>query len=121
METGQLKSTAMNPSTEICIAADHYALSFSNLSHEHKLRLREAVLYGASLNVPAAKTLEASEVLTDAHYMPFGIYANKKRMSEVPAVYYKWLYDNHCNHAGVKKYILDRFESIMEEANKVKR
>jgi uncharacterized protein (DUF3820 family) len=102
-------------------AADSYAMAFKELSTEEKWRIRKAVLYGASLTkVTPVKTVEPSEEITDNHAMPFGKYMGKK-MIEVPAVYMMWLYDNNCNHAGVKKYIIDNFQAIKQEANKVKK
>jgi hypothetical protein len=79
---------------EVSLAADGYAMSFSHLSTEAKLMLREAVLYGVSLVTPAGRVLESCEELDDEHFIPIGIYKNKKKMREVPAIYYMWLYNN---------------------------
>lgn len=102
-------------------AADNYALGFKDLSTEVKFKIREAVLYGAKLSKAViVKTVEPSEEITDNHPMPFGKYMGK-RMIDVPGVYLIWLYDNDCNHAGVKKYIIDNFQGLKKEANKARR
>lgn len=102
-------------------AADRYALSFEDLSTEEKWRIRKAVLFGVGLaKSESVKTVQPSEEITDNHLMPFGKYINK-RMGDIPAVYFMWLYDNGCNHAGVKKYIIDRFQTLKKEADKARR
>lgn len=47
--------------------------------------------------------------------MPFGKYQGKA-MANVPAQYLIWLYNQGCNHPGVKKYILDNLEILKKEA-----
>jgi len=54
--------------------------------------------------------------LTDSSLMPFGKYKNKT-MANVPAVYLLWLYNNGCDHAGVKRYIIDNMQALIKEAN----
>lgn len=52
--------------------------------------------------------------------MPFGKYLGKA-MVDVPAVYLMWLFNKGCQHPAVKKYILEHYDAIKNEAQKVKR
>lgn len=52
--------------------------------------------------------------------MPFGKHRGKA-MVNIPAIYLLWLHDKGCDHAGVKRYILDNLEAINKEAKHVKR
>ena len=52
--------------------------------------------------------------------MPFGKYLGKA-MLEVPAVYLLWLFNKGCQHPDVKRYILENYDAIKNEAQKVKR
>lgn len=56
-----------------------------------------------------------STELNDRSQMPFGKYQGKA-MANVPAQYLIWLYNQGCNHPGVKKYILDNLEILKKEA-----
>lgn len=46
--------------------------------------------------------------------MPFGKYRGKK-MIEVPAHYLLWLYNEGCDHDGVRKYIIDNLDGLNKE------
>lgn len=47
--------------------------------------------------------------------MPFGKYQGKA-MINVPAKYLLWLFNNGCDHIGVKQYINDNLEVLKKEA-----
>lgn len=53
--------------------------------------------------------------ITDSTPMPFGKYRGKPIIS-VPAKYLLYLYDNHCSHDGVRKYIIDNLDVLKKEA-----
>ena len=53
--------------------------------------------------------------MTDSSLMPFGRYKGKK-MIEVPGVYLMWLFNNACDHPGVKQYITDNLQALKNEA-----
>ncbi len=55
--------------------------------------------------------------ITDNTPMPFGKYRGKP-MIEIPAIYLLWLHDNSCDHAGVKKYIINNLEVLRKEAGR---
>lgn len=57
--------------------------------------------------------------LTDNSEMPFGKFKGKA-MVDVPAKYLLWLFDNGCDHAGVKKYINDNLQVLKKEAGQKK-
>lgn len=57
---------------------------------------------------------------TDNTKMPFGKHKDKA-MINVPAIYLLWLYDNGCDHPGVKQYITDNMDALKKEAGKVRR
>lgn len=52
--------------------------------------------------------------------MPFGKYRGKA-MVNIPAFYLLWLYNNGCDHEGVRKYINDNLDALNKEAGRVKR
>lgn len=54
--------------------------------------------------------------VTDNTPMPFGKHKGKA-MVNIPAKYLLWLYGQGCDHAGVKRYILDNLEGLKKEAN----
>ena len=47
--------------------------------------------------------------------MPFGKFKGRP-MANVPAPYLLWLYNNNCNHQGVKRYIVSNLELLNREA-----
>lgn len=53
--------------------------------------------------------------ITDNTPMLFGKYMGKP-MIEVPAQYLLWLFNEGCNHPGVKEYILNNLEALKKEA-----
>jgi uncharacterized protein (DUF3820 family) len=57
---------------------------------------------------------------TDHSLMPFGKHKDKA-MINIPAVYLLWLYDNGCQHPGVKGYIEDNMDALKQEAKKAVR
>jgi uncharacterized protein (DUF3820 family) len=52
--------------------------------------------------------------------MPFGKYSKPpdgpRKMEDVPAEYLLWLYDEGCNHAGVRDYIHSNLSVLMDQA-----
>lgn len=62
------------------------------------------------------KTFPMTTELDDRSQMPFGKYQGKA-MANVPAHYLLWLYNNGCNHAGVKKYIIDNLTILKNETD----
>lgn len=46
--------------------------------------------------------------------MPFGKYEGKA-MINVPAQYLLWLFNQGCNHAGVRKYIIENLDALNKE------
>lgn len=58
--------------------------------------------------------------LTDHTPMPFGRYRGKA-MIDVPAHYLLWLFDQGCDHEGVKRYINDNLDALRKEAGRGKR
>jgi uncharacterized protein (DUF3820 family) len=52
--------------------------------------------------------------LTDFSRMPFGKYINEQ-MTNVPASYLLWLYDNNKCSGNVKTYIEENLEVLKEE------
>ena len=50
--------------------------------------------------------------------MPFGRYMGRP-MSAVPAIYLVWLYDNHCRHDGVRRYITRNLDGLKKRADSV--
>jgi uncharacterized protein (DUF3820 family) len=58
--------------------------------------------------------------ITDATPMPFGKYKGKP-MVEIPAKYLLWLYDNNCDHDGVRKYLNSNLDGLRKEAGLTKR
>jgi uncharacterized protein (DUF3820 family) len=54
--------------------------------------------------------------ITDNTPMPFGKYAGKA-MINVPALYLLWLYNQGCNHEGVRRYIIGNLDALKKEAN----
>lgn len=61
-----------------------------------------------------------STEITDNTLMPFGMHRGKA-MVNIPAVYLLWLYNNGCNHEGVKKYILNNLDALNKEASMTKK
>ena len=59
----------------------------------------------------------STEELTASSPMPFGKHKGKA-MINVPATYLLWLYNEGCNNAPVKRYILDNLQAIQQEAAK---
>jgi uncharacterized protein (DUF3820 family) len=57
---------------------------------------------------------------TDSTPMPFGKHKGKA-MANVPAVYLLWLHQQGCSHDGIRKYISENYEALMQEAEKVVR
>lgn len=57
---------------------------------------------------------------TDSTPMPFGKYRGTS-MASVPAKYLLWLFDQGCDHAGVKQYINNNLDGLKKEAGKDKR
>jgi len=53
--------------------------------------------------------------VTDNSLMPFGKFKGRP-MANVPAPYLLWLYNNNCNHQGVKRYIVSNLELLNREA-----
>ena len=47
--------------------------------------------------------------------MPFGRYKDKQ-MKDVPSIYLLWLYDNGCENASVKQYIIMEYPRLVKEA-----
>lgn len=60
------------------------------------------------------------EQLTDESKMPFGKYKDK-RMIDVPAPYLLWLFNEGCDHEGVRQYIHNNLQVLKAEAGRVKR
>lgn len=58
--------------------------------------------------------------ITDSSLMPFGKYMGK-RLIDILAKYFIWLFDEGCNHPGVKAYILENLEALKKEAGQTKR
>jgi len=58
--------------------------------------------------------------LTDNSLMPFGRHRGKA-MINVPAIYLLWLYNNGCDHAEVREYIMNNLEALNKEAKNVRR
>jgi uncharacterized protein (DUF3820 family) len=58
--------------------------------------------------------------ITDNTPMPFGKYRGKA-MANVPAQYLLWLFDQGCDHPGVKQYIINNLEGLKKEAGRIKR
>lgn len=52
--------------------------------------------------------------LTDRDLMPFGKYRGKA-LANVPAAYLLWLYNEGCNHEGVRKYIINNLDVLQRE------
>ena len=50
--------------------------------------------------------------------MPFGKFRGTA-MVNVPAPYLLWLYNNGCDHAGVKKYIIENLDGLNQENSKI--
>lgn len=42
-------------------------------------------------------------------------------MANVPAPYLLWLFNNGCDHAGVKRYIIENLELLQKENSKIPR
>ncbi len=59
-------------------------------------------------------------LFTDNTPMPFGKYRDKA-MVNVPAIYLLWLWDNGCDHEGVKNYIKANYTLLQNEAKQAKR
>jgi uncharacterized protein (DUF3820 family) len=57
---------------------------------------------------------------TDNTPMPFGRYQGKA-MINVPAQYLLWLYNQGCNHEGVRKYIINNLDALNKEAGQTVR
>lgn len=55
---------------------------------------------------------------TDSTTMPFGKHKGK-RMIDVPAKYFLWLFDEGVDHPGVKQYIIDNLDALRKEAARV--
>jgi uncharacterized protein (DUF3820 family) len=57
--------------------------------------------------------------MLDTDMMPFGKYGPDKgdhrKMEDVPASYLLWLYDEGCNHLGVRDYIYTNLTTLMKE------
>lgn len=53
--------------------------------------------------------------LDDKSPMPFGKYIGKT-MANVPAKYLLYLYDQCCDHPGVKQYTIENLEGLKKEA-----
>lgn len=58
--------------------------------------------------------------MDDNSIMPFGKYQGKK-LIQVPAPYLLWLYNKGCWDLGVKKYIQDNLQCLLNEMSKIKR
>lgn len=59
--------------------------------------------------------MTTQQLINDNTPMPFGKYAGKP-MIGVPAKYLLWLYNEGCNHDGVRKYLIDNLEALKKEA-----
>lgn len=66
-----------------------------------------------NLDAPKAPQPKGN-ALTDDDRMPFGKYAGRK-MSDVPADYYHWLWNNGVSHSGVRGYIVVAMDALKEE------
>jgi uncharacterized protein (DUF3820 family) len=64
--------------------------------------------------------MNSTQTLTDNTPMPFGKYRGKP-MIEVPAKYLLWLFNEGCDHQGVKDYINDNLDALRKEAGEVRR
>lgn len=62
----------------------------------------------------------ANVVITDNTPMPFGKYRGKP-MIDVPAHYLLWLFNQGCDHEGVKKYLIDNLDALNKEAGRGKK
>ncbi len=56
--------------------------------------------------------------ITDYTPMPFGKFRGTA-MVNVPAPYLLWLYNNGCDHTGVKKYIIENLDGLNQENSKI--
>jgi uncharacterized protein (DUF3820 family) len=59
-----------------------------------------------------------TQVVTEIHdnsLMPFGKYIGKA-MVDIPAKYLLWLFNEGCNHEGVRKYINENLDVLNKEA-----
>ncbi len=61
-----------------------------------------------------------ASVITDNTPMPFGKFMGKP-MIEVPAKYLLWLYNEGCNHDGVRQYLINNLDALRKEAGLQKR
>lgn len=59
-------------------------------------------------------------VFDDHTPMPFGKYQGKPLVT-VPAKYLLWLYDQGCDHPGLKKYLDNNYDALCKEAGRAKR
>lgn len=53
--------------------------------------------------------------ITDSTPMPFGKFRGKA-MVDVPAKYLLWLFNEGCDHEGVRKYINENLDVLKKEA-----
>jgi len=56
-----------------------------------------------------------TDPFNDNSIMPFGAHRGKA-MINVPAKYLLWLYNNGCNHEGIRKYIIENLDALNKEA-----
>ncbi|MFA9212966.1 MAG: putative quorum-sensing-regulated virulence factor [Candidatus Methylacidiphilales bacterium] len=64
--------------------------------------------------------MQTQTQFTDNSLMPFGVHRGKP-MINIPAKYLLWLYNEGCNHDGVKKYLIENLEALNKEAGNNKR
>lgn len=62
-----------------------------------------------------ATTQTPPQLFNDSTPMPFGKYQGKK-LIDIPAQYFLWLYDKGCDHVGVKQYIIENLAALQKEA-----
>ena len=96
----------------------NYAMQFENLPTEIKFQIKKAVEHGIRLAeryYPNEAVMQ--QEIDDNSIMPFGKFKGKK-MVNIPAHYFLWLYDNGCSHEGVKKYIINNLDGLRKEAGR---
>lgn len=54
--------------------------------------------------------------IVDQSIMPFGKYKGQK-MANIPAKYLLWLYNEGCDHAAVKQYIINNLDILNKEVS----
>jgi uncharacterized protein (DUF3820 family) len=58
--------------------------------------------------------------LTDNDIMPFGKYKGKALIN-VPAKYLLWLYNDGCDHPGLRQYLNENLDALNKEVSKSSR